>query len=79
MLGGARRRLARWHPPLLMELLFTMSPSHRRRQVDAVRMLQTAGYALYLTGPGGALAKQDVVEPDAKYESLNYPVTTARV
>jgi FkbM family methyltransferase len=79
VLEGARRTLARWHPPLLMELLFTTNASHRRRQADAVRLLQAEGYAFYLIGGGGALAQQDVVEPDAKYEALNYLVTTATV
>jgi len=75
VLEGARRTLARLHPPLLLELLFTSNPEHARRQQEAVALLRREDYAFFQIQPDGRLIEQDVVRPDERYEALNYLVT----
>ncbi|HUL73155.1 MAG TPA: FkbM family methyltransferase [Vicinamibacterales bacterium] len=71
---GAKRTLARLHPPLLLELLFTTNQAHLRRQRDLVSLLHGLGYAFHRIEPDGRLTRQDEVHPDERYRALNYLV-----
>ena len=76
VLQGARRTLAREHPPILMEVLFTTNPVHARRQHEAIALLHQLGYAFFRIETNGRLERQDIVRPDPAYKALNYLVTT---
>jgi FkbM family methyltransferase len=76
VLKGAHRTLARLHPDILLELLFTTTPRHLRRQEEAIEILRALDYRFFQIQKAGQLAEQWPVAPDSDYTFVNYLVTT---
>jgi len=76
VLRGARQTLAKLHPDILLELLFTTTPAHLERQRETIEILRTLGYRFFQIQTAGQLELQWPVTPDRNYTFVNYLVTT---